>query len=68
VTHEPIEDHGPIVRDTSDVVGQDGRQVSTSRRTVLKAGWIAPVVLALNLPNSSYAANNSDKKPKKPKD
>jgi len=47
--------------------------VSTSKRTLLKAGWVTPVVLAVGLPQSSYAKNISgsrgsraSKKPPRP--
>ena len=33
--------------------------VSQSKRTLLKAGWVAPVVVVLNLPAVSFAANAS---------
>ena len=40
--------------------------VSKSKRTLLKAGWVAPVILAVSLPQSSYAKNISGSKPGKP--
>ena len=33
--------------------------VSASKRSVLKAAWIAPLVVAVSLPRSGYAANVS---------
>lgn len=36
-----------------------GKPVSDSRRVLLKAGWVSPVVIALSLPTSSYAQNSS---------
>ena len=33
--------------------------VSTSKRSMLKAAWVAPVVVAISLPRSGYAANIS---------
>ena len=35
--------------------------VSQSKRAVLKAGWVAPVVVALSLPAVSFNANASGK-------
>lgn len=35
------------------------RPDSPSKRALLKAGWIAPVVVAMSLPTSSYAQNAS---------
>ena len=32
---------------------------SLSKRALLKAGWVAPVILAVNLPRSGFAANAS---------
>ena len=32
---------------------------SSSKRSLLRAAWVAPVVIALSLPRSSYAANVS---------
>lgn len=34
--------------------------VSKSRRTMLKASWVPPVILAVSLPRSGYAQNVSD--------
>lgn len=34
-------------------------RISAARRTLLKAGWVAPVIVALNLPKNSYAVNIS---------
>lgn len=33
--------------------------VSQSRRTLLKAGWVAPVIAVVSLPASGYAVNSS---------
>ena len=43
---------------------------SLSKRSLLKAAWVPPVIFALNLPNASYAANISgtDKHGKEEKD
>lgn len=35
--------------------------VSQSKRTLLKAGWVAPVVVVLSLPAVSFDANASGK-------
>ena len=32
---------------------------SVSKRALLKVGWVAPVIVALSLPRSGYAANIS---------
>jgi hypothetical protein len=37
----------------------DGDAPSQSRRTILKAGWVAPVIVALSLPAVSFDANAS---------
>jgi hypothetical protein len=40
----------------------DGNQpeaVAVSKRALLKAAWVAPVIVALSLPRSSFAANIS---------
>ncbi len=34
-------------------------RISTSKRTLLKAGWVAPVIVVLNLPRNSFATNSS---------
>lgn len=34
-------------------------RISTSKRTLLKAGWVAPVIVVLNLPKNSFATNSS---------
>jgi hypothetical protein len=36
-----------------------GESVSTIKRTLLKASWIPPVIVAAGLPRSGYAANVS---------
>ena len=40
--------------------------VSRSKRALLKAGWAVPVILAISLPQSSYAKNRSGGKECKP--
>jgi len=45
--------------------GDPPKRVSTTRRTVLKAGWIAPVIAMVSLPASSYVANGSGFDPNK---
>ena len=42
---------------TSEV--NNDNDVSASKRSVLKAAWVAPVVVAVSLPRSGYAANIS---------
>jgi len=37
-----------------------GPSVSQSKRALLKAGWVAPVVVVLSLPAVSFDANASD--------
>jgi hypothetical protein len=37
----------------------ENQSVSQSKRTLLKAGWVAPVVVALSLPVASFDANAS---------
>jgi len=36
-----------------------GEAPSSSKRAILRAAWIPPVIVALNLPRSGYAANVS---------
>jgi hypothetical protein len=38
---------------------EEPAQVSLTKRTLLKAGWVTPVILAVGLPASSYAQNVS---------
>ena len=45
-----------------EVVSQDDT-VSRSKRTLMKAGWVAPVVLVLSLPVVSFDANASGGRP-----
>lgn len=40
-------------------VAANTQTISASRRALLKAGWVIPVVTAINLPVSSFAANVS---------
>lgn len=35
-------------------------QVSVSRRALVKAGWVVPVVLAVGIPRDAFAQNGSD--------
>lgn len=35
------------------------QSISSSKRALLKAAWVVPVVVAINLPTSSFAANVS---------
>ena len=49
-------------RSTSSPVDADGTQItkpSLSKRSLLKAAWVPPVIVALSLPRSGYAANMS---------
>jgi hypothetical protein len=54
---------------TSEV--NNNSNVSASKRSVLKAAWIAPLVVVVTLPRSGYAANvssahsSSNRKPDK---
>ena len=43
----------------SDARGMPAERISTSKRTLLKAGWVAPVIVVLNLPRNSFATNSS---------
>jgi len=36
------------------------QRASARRRALLKAAWIPPLIVAINLPRSGYAANISD--------
>ena len=40
-----------------------GEHVSESKRTLLKAGWVAPIVVVLSLPAASFDANASGRPP-----
>ena len=42
-----------------DAPGMSPERISTSKRTLLKAGWVAPVIVVLNLPRNSFAQNSS---------
>jgi len=46
-----------------DARGVPPERISTSKRTLLKAGWVAPVILVLNLPGNSFAKNSSGATP-----
>ena len=35
------------------------QDVCATKRTLLKAGWVAPLIIALELPTSSFAQNVS---------
>jgi hypothetical protein len=37
----------------------NSESISAGKRTLLKAAWVVPVVVAINLPKSSFAANVS---------
>jgi hypothetical protein len=56
-----IQSNGPEMN--SGVAGRTMRNsdggVSPSKRALLKAGWAVPVILAISLPQSSYASNVS---------
>lgn len=43
----------------SDAPGMPPERISASKRTLLKAGWVAPVIVVLNLPSNSFATNSS---------
>ncbi len=47
---------------TTEPVNQ--HPISTGKRALLKAAWVAPVIIAINLPTSSFAANSSGGKVK----
>jgi hypothetical protein len=40
-------------------VSHSENTISQSKRTLMKAAWIPPVVMAVSLPRSGYAANMS---------
>ena len=46
-----------------DAPGMPPERISTSRRTLLKAGWVAPAIVVLNLPKNSFAQNSSGATP-----
>jgi hypothetical protein len=49
-----------VTAETADVERVTrGEKISGTKRTLLKAGWAAPVVAAISLPASSYVANGS---------
>jgi hypothetical protein len=43
--------------------GMPHERISSSKRTLLKAGWVAPVIVVLNLPGNSFAQNSSGATP-----
>ena len=45
--------------DSLDVETSQGTAPSTSKRTLLKSAWVAPLVIAVTIPRSGYAANIS---------
>ncbi len=56
---------------STDKSEKTDREVSITRRAVIKAGWAVPVILAIGLPNGDVFAKSTTgkryKKPKKPK-
>ena len=44
---------------SSDLTGESTEKLSTSKRTMLKFAWTAPLVMAIALPTSSFASNVS---------
>jgi hypothetical protein len=40
-------------------INNEGGEVVPSKRSSLKAAWVAPLIVAVSLPRSSYAANIS---------
>lgn len=47
-------------------VSHSENTVSQSKRALMKAAWIPPVVMAVSLPRSGYAANMSGAKASAP--
>jgi len=49
------------MKDTDSLDGEtsQGTAPSTSKRALLKSAWVAPLVIAVTLPRSGYAANIS---------
>ena len=37
---------------------EDGRGVEQSKRDLVRAGWVAPVILAVNLPTAVFAGSS----------
>lgn len=56
------QDHYPMTSDggaVHDGPRQDAERVSRSKRTLLKAGWVVPVIGAISLPASGFVACGS---------
>jgi hypothetical protein len=45
--------------DSLDKETSEGTAISESKRALLRSAWVAPVVIAVTLPKSGYAANIS---------
>ena len=44
---------------SSDLTGETAEKLSTSKRTMLKFAWTAPLIMTIALPTSSFASNVS---------
>lgn len=52
-------DNEKCIRGDGVVKGGTAERISSSKRTLLKAGWVAPVIAAISLPASGFVANSS---------
>jgi len=46
------DDKDPCIPDDRAVKGGTAERISSSKRTMLKAGWVVPVIAAISLPAS----------------
>ena len=45
-------DKDPCTSDDGAIKGEPAERISSSKRTLLKAGWVVPVIAAVSLPAS----------------
>jgi hypothetical protein len=57
-------DNEQCVRDDGVVKGGTAERVSSSKRTLLKAGWVAPLIAVISLPASGMVHSSCD--PRRP--
>jgi hypothetical protein len=54
-------DNEQCIRDDGVVKGGTPERISSSKRTLLKAGWVAPVIAVISLPASGMVYSSCGK-------
>ena len=49
----------PASSGSTDTSAHAAERISTGRRALLRAGWVAPVIVVVSLPKDSFAGNMS---------